>query len=125
LQLTNVDFSPSSMERVLGDPYEAIAPRFTPSVWFSTRTWLAAHRDDATRFAAVMRETARWANANRTASGEILASVAKLTPERMSALAAHRTPYAETLDERMIQPLIDIAARYALIPKTFPAREIM
>ncbi len=125
LQLTNVDFGPASAVRVLADPYEAIGPRFTPSVWFTTRAWLAAHRDEAARFATVMRDTARWANANHAASGEILAAVAKLTPERMNTLAAHRTPYAEMLDPRMIQPLIDIAARYGLIPKAFPAREIM
>jgi NitT/TauT family transport system substrate-binding protein len=125
LQLTNVDLGPASSQRMLADPYEAIAARFTPSVWFTTRAWLAGHHDDAKRYAAIMRDTATWANANHTASGDILATIAKLTPDRMASLTMHRSPYAEILDAKMIQPVIDVAARYGLISKAFPASEIM
>jgi hypothetical protein len=36
-----------------------------------------------------------------------------------------RAPYAETLDPRELQPLIDIAARYGAIKATFPAAEMI
>jgi hypothetical protein len=32
-----------------------------------------------------------------------------------------RSPYAETLDPKEIQPLIDVAAHYGAIPSSFPA----
>lgn len=72
-----------------------------------------------------MRRTARWANAHRAATAAILMRIAKLTPERMQALAAHRVVYGETLDPRLVQPLIDAAARYGVVPSTFPATELL
>jgi NitT/TauT family transport system substrate-binding protein len=125
LQLTNVDLTGQSPVRSFGDPYEGIAPRFAPALWFAMRPWVAAHRDEAGRFSEAMRQTARWANGNQGASAEILMRVAKLTPERMQALSTHRVRYAETLDPKLIQPLIDVSARYGLITATFPAQALL
>lgn len=125
LQLTNVDLTPDAPTRILGDPYEGIAPRFYPAVWFGTRPWVEAHREESRRFTAALRQAAHWANTNQSASAEILMRIAKLTPERMAALSTHRVLYGEVLDRTAIQPLVDVAARYGLIGATFPATALM
>lgn len=125
LQLTNVDLTPQSPTRILGDPYEGIAPRFYPAVWFATRPWVEAHREETRRFTAALRQAAHWANTNQGASADVLMRIAKLTPERMAALSTHRVLYGEVLDQTAIQPLIDVAARYGLITASFSAKALM
>ncbi len=37
----------------------------------------------------------------------------------------HRTLNAASLDPALLQPAIDAAAKYGIIPRSFPAREIL
>lgn len=125
LQMTNVDLTGQSPNRILGDPYEGIGPTFSPAIWVSTKSWVAAHGDEVRRFGEAMRQTARWANVDHAASAEILMKIAKIAPERMQLLSAHRIQYAETLDMKLLQPLIDVSARYGLITAAFPAQDLV
>ena len=99
-----------------------IAPAFMLSGWMTTRPWLEAHHDVALRFTTAMRETAQWANSNHAASAVLLAKYTKLplaTIEKM-----HRGEFAESFDANHIQPVIDAAAKYGVIEKSFPASDI-
>jgi ABC-type nitrate/sulfonate/bicarbonate transport system substrate-binding protein len=100
-----------------------LAPTFLVAGWTTTRDWVRNHADLAKRYAAVMTQTARWANANHEKSAQILSKYSKLpltTVERMQ-----RSYYGEKLDPSLIQPVIDAAAKYGVIEKTFPASAII
>jgi len=49
----------------------------------------------------------------------------RLTPEGLLSLSGHRALYSEVLDPALIEPVIAVAARYNVIPRAFPARELI
>jgi NitT/TauT family transport system substrate-binding protein len=108
--------------RVLGYGYDSIAKHFVIGTWFTTPQWAKDHTDLVKRFAAVMHDTAVWANGNQAQSGEILAKYMKLDPAVVATMV--RAHYAEQLTASVMQPLIDVSAKYNGF-KTFPAQELI
>jgi NitT/TauT family transport system substrate-binding protein len=109
--------------RIIGKPYDAIAPEFLIAGWFTSRSWAAAHPDLVKKIAAVMRETAVWANKNTATTADQLARATKVEPALLKTMV--RSVYAERLDPASIQPLIDLAARYGLLKAAFPAQDLI
>jgi hypothetical protein len=60
-----------------------------------------------------MRETARWANTHHPETAVMLSKALKLAPAVVSAMS--RTTYAETLTPAIMQPPLDVAAKYGII----------
>jgi len=91
---------------------DAVSKHFIISVWFTTPQWAAAHADAAQRFAAALRETAIWTNqkSNQPQRDAIVAKFTKLDPAVIAAtLAPH---FGEQLTPALMQPPIDINAKY-------------
>jgi len=108
--------------RVLAYGFDGISKHFAVGAWVATRQWANDHPDLVKRFAAVIHETAVWANKNPQKSGEILAKYTKLEPAAISTMA--RVHYAEQLTPALMQPLIDVAAKYNGF-QSFPAQDLM
>jgi NitT/TauT family transport system substrate-binding protein len=96
--------------RVFGNAAAAVANRFQATGWVATEAWLATHADVALRFAAVMRRTALWANTHHRESAQILLRYVKISPEIAEKMV--RAQYELTLQPRLLQPAINIAAKY-------------
>lgn len=109
--------------RVIGAPNSIVAPQFSYASYVTTSDWLSKNRDVAGRFAAVIRETARWANAHQGPSGLILAKYMKL-PETLAA-SMTRVQYATSLEVPLLQPSIDIMAKYGYIARRVDARDLI
>jgi NitT/TauT family transport system substrate-binding protein len=107
--------------RIIGHPYDAVASDFLVGAWFVTRDYAAAHPDITRRFAAVMAEASRWANAHRDASAQILAKYTKLTASPTMV----RVSYPDRLTAADVQPSIDLYVRFGLLDKVFPARDLI
>jgi len=114
--------SRTSSSRVLGYPFAAIAKRFLIGAFFTTPQWAQDHSDIVHRFAALIHDTAVWANANPDLTAPIVAKYGKLDPTVVAAMA--RTHYAERLTPAVMQPLIDVSAKYNGF-STFPAEELI
>lgn len=110
--------------RLLGYPYDAVAPEFLIGAWFATSAWASEHPDLVNRFAAAMRDAAVWANQRQNAAktADILAQYVKLDPALAATMVHVR--FAERLTAALIQPQIDVTAKYGSFA-TFPAQEIM
>jgi len=108
---------------VLGAPFEAIAKTFYINTYFATRAWLAGNRDAARRLAGALYASARWVNTHRVESAAIEARWMKIDPDRLSAMA--RNTFSTTFEARYYQPVLDIAARYHLLPSRLSAAEVM
>jgi ABC-type nitrate/sulfonate/bicarbonate transport system substrate-binding protein len=108
--------------RVLAYGFDGISKHFAVGAWVATRQWAADHPDLVSRFAGVIHDTAVWANKNPQKSGEILAKYTKIDPAVISTMA--RVHYAEQLTPALMQPLIDVAAKYNGF-KSFPAQELI
>ena len=111
-------------DRLLGYPYDAVAKEFLIGAWFTTTQWAKDHPDLVDRFAAVMRETAQWANRreNQAKSAEILEKYIKIDPSVLASMV--RVHFGEQLVPSAVQAQVDVAAKYAPFP-TFPAQEII
>jgi ABC-type nitrate/sulfonate/bicarbonate transport system substrate-binding protein len=108
--------------RVLEYGFDAIAKRFLIGAWFTTAPWAADHRDVVARFAAVIHETAVWANKNQAQSAAVVAKYTKLDPAVLATMT--RSHYAEALAPASLQPLIDVSAKYNGFA-AFPAQDLI
>lgn len=109
--------------RWLGKAYDAIAKHFYISAWFASRDWIAKSPAVASRLQQAVYATARWANTHHDGSAPILAKYSKIELESIRSMT--RATFATSLDPRMMQPVLDLAARYQLIEKPVDARNLI
>jgi NitT/TauT family transport system substrate-binding protein len=114
---------PGDPYRTIGSAFDGIGSHFAASVWFSSSAWVAKHPELAATFSRVMQETARWANDHHRESAEILA---KYTGDSAAKIeAVRRVIYGEHITNALVQPEIDVAAKYGLIKTVIPASAII
>ena len=111
--------------RFFAPTYDGVSKRFLISAWLANRDWIARNTATAKRFDTAMRTAANWGNQsqNLAASGAILGKYTKIAPETIAKM--QRAQFATQLEPAMLQPVIDVSAQYGVIPKTFPASEVI
>lgn len=114
---------PGDPLRLVAGVYNVIADRFLFTAWFSTNSWVNAHRGVAKRLADAIVRASVWGNTHQTEGATILAKYVNQTPEEINA--APRAIYGTNLSLNLVQPTIDLLARYGVIPAVFPAREMI
>ncbi len=109
--------------RILAPMFDALGAPFVQNGWFTTTDWLKANPVAARAFADAILEAARWANRNHQASAEILKKYSRVPPDVVDTMT--RATFAEHLDAKLFQPVIDEAAKYKVLDHRFPADEII
>jgi ABC-type nitrate/sulfonate/bicarbonate transport system substrate-binding protein len=99
--------------KFLSSPFDAIGDGYLLAGFVASKAWVDANPDAARRFVLAMREAARWSNAHRAETALVLAQALKLEPGVVTAMS--RTTYAEVLTPQILQPPLDVAARYGII----------
>jgi len=107
--------------RVLGAHYDAVAPNFLISCWYTTAEYAKAHPDIVKKVAAIMAEAGDWANTHQAESAVILAKYTKIE----GAGQMRRILYVDKLNPAQMQPLIDASAKYGVTASTFPASDLI
>jgi ABC-type nitrate/sulfonate/bicarbonate transport system substrate-binding protein len=101
----------------------AIAPRFLFSVFFTTRDFAVAHREAIRKFVDVLRASAIQTNAHHD---ELAVEIAELVGSTPTAIRQMTWPTGGTsLSPAEMQPVIDISAKYRIIPKSFDAKQMI
>jgi NitT/TauT family transport system substrate-binding protein len=114
---------PADPFRILANAFNAYSAYFAAGTWFTSKSWLAAHPSEAARFVRVMRDAAQWAAAHAHESAQILANNLK---ENLGAVeSATRVDYGGAVTPAMIQPVIDLCAKYNVIKARFPAADLI
>ncbi len=72
-----------------------------------------------------MQKAAIWANAHHDKSAEILLKYLKLDPDVARNMRRVTYDTSGTLNAGLMQPVIDAAAKYGTLTKSFPARELI
>jgi NitT/TauT family transport system substrate-binding protein len=111
--------------RQLGNAQSAIAPKFLIMGWFANDSWIAKNAEAIRRFRTAMQHTAVWANSHRTESGAILLKYMKLDPDVANTMTRATYDTSGTLNPAYMQPVIDAAAKYGTLTKSFPASELI
>jgi NitT/TauT family transport system substrate-binding protein len=109
--------------RILAPAMDAVAPEFPYSGWFASSDWTAKHPDLVQAFARVVAESTAYTNTHHAETAAMLAAFTGQTLEVIEH--TNRPELGTVLHLSEIQPLIDLAAKYKLISRPFPARELV
>jgi NitT/TauT family transport system substrate-binding protein len=109
--------------RRLADTYQAIAPRVLFSCWYTTSAFAQRNQNVIRRAQSAMLEASRWANAHHDESAIILAKYSKIDLDVIRRMG--RSEYADGLRASDLQPQLDAAYRFGIIPKPMNARDLM
>jgi NitT/TauT family transport system substrate-binding protein len=109
--------------RVLAKPQGAIAQRFQAQAFVSTSNFVEQHPEAMAHFALAMHESALYNNSHLAETIPLVSSFSAVPAD----VIAHtvRSIDGEYVTPQTIQPLIDFAAKYGMIPHSFPAEDII
>ena len=108
--------------RVLGHPYDLIAPRFAITYYFCSATFAAANKDMLTRFRRGITQAIAYANGHKA---DVYALAAKDSGTKLETVQHIPFILGSGLDPKIIQPVIDYAAKYKFIKQSFPASDLI
>jgi NitT/TauT family transport system substrate-binding protein len=109
--------------RVLAHPFDAIGTRLLASGWFTTLDWYRKNTALAKGMAAAIYASANWANKNHDATAKILQNHSKLSPEVAKKMV--RVEFAESLEPRLIDPLLVVGARLKMTNRLIRSNEMI
>lgn len=107
--------------RSLAHDGDSIGLEWVEGGYFCTSDYEKAHPDVIRKFAAVMAETARWANAHQEQASEILQRYSKAPPAKVR----YHAVFPEHFQATDAQPMIDAAAKYGALKASFPSADMM
>lgn len=108
--------------RVLGHPYDLIAPRFPVTYYFCAASYAASNVDLLARFRRGIAQEVAYANTHRS---EVYAFAAKASGAKLETVQHIPFVLGSGIDARMVQLVIDYAALHKFIPKSFPAADLI
>lgn len=112
-----------NLAKLLTTGDDAISPiGYISTGWYTTLEWAHAHPDLVARFQRAMAEAGAWANANPAKVVPILVKDFHADPAIIGQ--ATRPYYPERLVPALVQPFIDITAKYAKFAP-FKAEELI
>jgi NitT/TauT family transport system substrate-binding protein len=108
--------------KTLAYAFGALAPVFMGAAYVARVDWATQHADALRRFVRVLEDAAAYVNKHPAETAALVTELTKV--ELADAQLLHRTLNGTALDPALVQPIIDAAAKYDMIPRAFPAREI-
>lgn len=109
--------------RVLAKAFDAIAPEFLLSAWFTTTPYAKQNPTPVKRFDAVIYEAGRWANTHQTESAVILAKYSKLDLDMLRTMK--RATFPDALRLRDLQSQLDSATKYEVPEHSVNAADLI
>jgi NitT/TauT family transport system substrate-binding protein len=113
----------ANQARVLAPAYSSISPHFVFAAYFTAESYAQAHPDIVRKFMEIIYRASAYTNAHHAATAQMMADATKAPLDVVQRM--NRVDGATSLDAREIQPLIDAAAKYHLIPAAFPATDML
>jgi len=108
--------------RVLAQPFDAVGAGMTAG-FAAMEPYVLANRDVMVRFVKAMREASAYTNTHLAETVPLVAGYSGIDPDVIAKGA--RFTDADFLEPRLLQPLIDMCAKYGLIDKAFPAQDVI
>ncbi len=108
--------------RVLGDAMTAIAEHWIVSLYLANPAWATKHVDAIKRWVRVTYEAATYTNTHLAETAPMMSEITKIPLPVFQKMA--RIQGATSADPALLQPVVELAARYNVIPRSFSAREM-
>ncbi len=109
--------------RILGRNFDAIAPRFLYTAWFTTKEYAAANPAAIKNFTAAVKEAAQYCNTHHAETIDMIAKFTSLDSLLVQKMT--RVEQGTTLDPRLLQPVIDASVKYKFAAQAFDARAML
>jgi NitT/TauT family transport system substrate-binding protein len=109
--------------RFLVDELSGYPRPILETAYYTTRDSYEKHRDVVSRFARALGEAATYSNTHLAETVPLFASFAGIDAE--TAAQMHHTFEATSFDPQQVQPVIDLAAKYKIIPRAMDARDFI
>ena len=106
--------------RIIGDPSSAIGTRFMQVAWFTSNDFAAKNPETIEHFIRAMRESSIYANAHHAEANAVLTKFMSDTATPVTSV-----PLGVRFNPAQIQMLINLQARYKMIPAPFDVREVL
>ena len=106
--------------RILLDPMSPLGTRVLEAAWFATTDYATKNADVIRKFGTVLATASAFCNDHPDQTVGVLASFAKIDPDVVAHMT--RDKYDLKLTPSDIQPVIDAAAKFNVIPKSFDAK---
>jgi ABC-type nitrate/sulfonate/bicarbonate transport system substrate-binding protein len=110
--------------REVGLTYTALSagrPFQTTGV-IANKSWADANPAFVRRFTGVVHQSAQWANRNPDEAATLISKLMKMDLDVVKAIP--RVQWGETSSPVLVQPVIDVMAKYAILTQSFPAQEV-
>jgi ABC-type nitrate/sulfonate/bicarbonate transport system substrate-binding protein len=108
--------------RMVGHPFQSVAPRFLYTAWFASTEYAAAHRPAIDAFGRAMREAATYVNTHHEQTVDLISNFTSVDAATVRKMT--RVEQGVAADPKLVQPVIDAMARAKAIPTAFDAREL-
>lgn len=109
--------------RVFANSYDGIGPNWMIGGCIASEDWIRTHPGVPHAFASAIHDAATWANKHHAETVPMVSAISKVPPDIVAA--STRSTFAETMDLSLIQPVIDVAAKYGVLKSSFPAAELV
>lgn len=109
--------------RFLADTDAAIAPEFLETCWFTMNDYARNNPQIIQAFRSALHEAAVYANAHHAQTVDVFAKFSGMQPDVVARMS--RQVYGTDLSARIVQPVINAAAKYKVIPQAFDARDFI
>jgi NitT/TauT family transport system substrate-binding protein len=108
--------------RSLAKPVEEGFNHVMIAAWVSMADWTAKNTAVVRRFGQIIQTASAFANAHPDKTVDLIAAFSGI--DRATVAAMTRAVYATELNPALVQPIVDAAARYGAIPKSYNAGEL-
>ena len=109
-------------QRALGVPFEALGVPFYVNVYAAQRDWVTKNPALAKKVVGALFDASKWANTHRPESAVIESRVTKLPLETARVMA--RNVFATAYDPKLLDPVLEVGARYKLTDRLVKSAEI-
>lgn len=108
--------------RVVAPAYNGIAPHFSTALYFVQADWAAKNGKAIKTFLDATYAAARATNGHRSDTAAMMSEVTKIPLNVYEKMA--RSNSSTKSDPALVQPMIDVAAKYGYISRAFSAKDI-
>jgi NitT/TauT family transport system substrate-binding protein len=111
--------------RALAPVYNSVSEHFVFGVFFANKPWAEKNSDALKRWIKTTFDAAAYTNTHHAETVQMMSDLTKIPPAIYAKMARVQAATQATSDPSLMQPLIDAAAKYKMISRDFPAKELM
>ncbi|HEV8021022.1 MAG TPA: ABC transporter substrate-binding protein [Candidatus Lustribacter sp.] len=108
--------------RSIGKPIEEGFNRDMVAAWITMADWATKNAGVVQRFGQAIATATAYCNAHPDKTIDLIAAFSNIDRSMLATMT--RAKYAASLNPALVQPLVDAAARYGAIPKSYNAAEL-